>query len=374
MMRNFFCSTCTKAFLLVMLGVFAVACSNSNDDEDTPSDGSDNYTSMAVTGGVTNIKTRGATIKGYLNLDQTQQMLTTDFGIEYSTSSSFGYSSNKVEKQGYTGREFSVSLYDLTPGKTYYYRTYIHQLSGLYIYGETKSFKTLGIESEVKVKAGYGSVTIDGLAENYTIYLSQNENGPFEMYKMTDPYSFKIDGLTPGTTYYFYVEEYNTCSAKIKFTTKQLDLSGTSCTAVSKPNMAKYPAISGTITFTIKSNLGSQYKYGVYVEEDEYYYEQVEYATGNNPYTVTCKYQYRRTSNVFISIDSMEFLYKLMEKGDATNDDIKEFNALLDDTLMYGMPKYFKPFVEIEGERIFFGKSIAGGDGYNSSGSGSGKE
>ena len=140
--------------------------------------------------------------------------------------------------------------------------------------------------------------------------------------------------------------------------------------------MAKYPAISGTITFTIKSNLGSQYKYGVYVEEDEYYYEQVEYATGNNPYTVTCKYQYRRTSDVFISIgiDSMEFLYMLMEEGDATDDDIEEFNALLDDTLMYGMPKYFKPFVEIEGERIFFGKSIAGGDGYNSSGSGSGKK
>lgn len=357
---------------------------NSADNGDGGSDngnananaGSDNTTDMAVTGEVTDITTWGATIKGYINIDPTLVMLIQDFGVEYSIYESFspGYS-NYAEVSGYTGREFSVSLRDLTPNRTYYYRTYIHQVSGMYQYGKTLSFTTKEVNWEVS-DISYTKATISypypGLTyEVSNLYYSTSPDGTFTKYEYEDGNTMSdkiyygictIEGLQPNTTYYCYLQASYNRSPVVSFTTKAapFDLSAISVTYDYTPKYNSYRDrygrtvdlkwLSGTYTVKVTSNLGNQYKYGVEKEFDgTYYSNSVYYSTDtSSPYTIEV--------NVRCD-DRADELLDLLKSGWVSADEYDLLEAIIKDERQargYNNPyPYLHSFVEIGGERIY---------------------
>lgn len=399
-MRKFYDLCRTSAMHVLFLGVcLSVVCCSKDEDSETieqnvgigsdgnadgsgsanSNAGSGNTTDMAVTGGVTDITTWGATIKGYVNVDQTLAMLIQDFGVEYSVyeglSPNYSY---HAEVQGYTGREFSVSLRDLKPNTTYYYRTYIHQMSGMYQYGETLSFTTKDVYWEVG-DISYTRATISypypGLTfEVSNLYCSTSSDGPFTKYEYKDDWNGKVDdkiyygrctieGLQPNTTYYCYLQSssYNR-SPVVSFTTKDFDVSGFNVTYEYKPEYDSYKDrygrtvdlkwLSGTYTVKITSSAGNQYKYGV---EGEYtatsYRNFVFYSTDtSSPYTIEATIGY---------YNRVEELLDIIHSWEASDDEYDLLEALLKEELevrggLYADPyPNLYPFVEIDGERIY---------------------
>lgn len=381
-------------FMCICLSV----ASCSKDDDDIGNDaniGNGNTTDMAVTGRISQISTSSVTIKGYINIDQAWAMLIQDFGVEYSKDAGFSQSSHQ-SVPGYTGREFSVLLYDLDPNTTYYYRTYVHQLSGMYNYGETMSFTTKNIQlsvSDISYTQAYISSDEFPISwEIANLYYSTDADGPFTEYVYwNDSYhdkgwnntiyncSCELRGLEPGTTYYFYCQNSMYQSDTISFKTKELpfDLSGATVKYTYSPDINSYTTsygktidltwVAGTFTVNITSNLGDQYKYGAFAVQgtsgvfelhkrlDNYTIsDYLFYSTDtSNPYTVKFYYEAGWDSSRIVAIS------KLAQRGEATNAEIDELEILIDNLQYNYTTPYIQAFVEIDGELIFIGNTYS---------------
>ena len=388
MKRFFYLCRASAMYVFFVCACLSVVCC-SNDDDDDAVIGGGNTVDMAVTGGVSDITLSTAIIKGYINVDQTLAMLIQDFGIEYSTDANFdSYYSDYAKVSGYTGREFSVELFNLDPSTTYYYRTYVHQISGMYYYGKTLSFTTKAEAMELAVdNVSYTQAVVSYAHNNYkeaTFYYSTKADGPFAVYEYWDdryewyntisPGDLTIKGLEPGTTYYCYLISSGNKSETVSFTTKSLpfDLSGTSVQCSYKPEYNSYKDwygstvdltwLGGTYTVNITSNVGNQYKYGILaaktgsIEEfnlfktihpDENF---LFYSTNtSSPYKVqvTC------WAGAHVQIES---LLSRVKEGEASVDDYDELAYLLKE-LRYGgaIYPYIQAFIEIDGEQIYIG-------------------
>lgn len=405
-----------KCVAFAMIGLFGIAmasCSkddpvtnpeekqdeqNSNTGSSNPNVGSNNTTDMAVTGGVTYMNTGVVTIKGYINVDQTSLLLVEDFGIEYSTDAEFGSFSTKSEQvSGYTGREFSITLHAVKPNTTYYYRTYIHQISGMYQYGETLSFKTKNVSFTVSDIA-YTQATIKS-SESYlgsgmmngtyylrsTLYYSTKTDGPFSKYSIEfDQWGeYTITDLEPNTTYYCYlVASGGYTSDTFSFTTKALPFNrseiSVSCkyTPAYKSYYDRYYKrtvdltwLGGTYKVDITSSAGSQYKYGILgvkcnsIDEFKQYRKSPDenaliYSTSTgSPYTITATSSAGSEWWAYDYIERIDVLLELVKSGDASDDDYFELAQMLDD-LRYDSKTvypYIQAFIEIDGEKIYVG-------------------
>ena len=387
--------------LLAISLCFGFASCGSDEDEDNqivPSadTGKDNTTDMAVTGGVVSVSQFSAIVNGYINLDQSLVLLVQDFGVEYSTSSDFKNSFySKVP--GYSGREFTVELF-LRPNKTYYYRTYIHQISGAYVYGKTMSFNSSTVSLDIT--PSYSQATIEGngadlQSEDGHLYLSTSKDGPFEVYKYYgDDYWYNnkwvvqnmwlnittIKGLRPGKTYYCYYEwdrggSDNWKTDIVSFTTNSLDLSGVKVDHKYTPTYQSYVNqwgstvdvswVMGTHTFNITSNLGSDYKYGVFLilgnYKDKDYdlfkrefkgiEEYLRYPKGNNHNS----FELSVDQSGPYGVGRISTLIERALNGEAGYDEYKELELLLDEAKAKsaGSNLNISVFVEINGERIY---------------------
>ncbi|MCH5307412.1 MAG: fibronectin type III domain-containing protein [Prevotella sp.] len=385
------CRVSAMCVFFVCLCLSIVGCSK-DDGDGAPSSpngntGSDNTKDIAVTGSVEDITPQSASIKGYINVDQAQVMLIQDFGVEYSTSSSF-YGSSYAQVSGYTGREFVVWVDDLEPNTTYYYRTYVHQLSGLYHYGQTLSFKTETVKPTIS-DVSYTQATINAryIDEISTLYYSKSADGPFDKYEYLENTRYNgwqkssniyngykiIEGLEPGTTYYCYLASSGNRSETVSFTTKSLpfSLSGTTVACKYAPDYNSYVNqygrtvdlkwLSGTYTVTVTTDASKQYKYGILaisgissLDDFKLYRREVPldsyliYSTDTqSPYNIKAKY-------AAPGAERIGNLLKLVKSGEASDDDLYELDAIVEDAQSYA-PPYLQAFIEIDGERIYVG-------------------
>jgi hypothetical protein len=227
----------------------------------------------------------------------------------------------------------------------------------------------------------------------YNFYYSKTENGPYTKYSYLDDSKvvqtlcnnqFVVYGLTPGTNYYCYIVYEQKKSKVISFKTKDFDLSRVESSAVKRSIINSYIDRYGNkkdlswlgkkYTISITSNLGNSYKYGVFaikgVDEETlvryinspFEKDYIHYSTStSNPYVVSVN-NYPNTNNLWIDVayDNIEFLVELANSGDATSDDYDELEALLGavqmDTKGISDDVYIRAFVEINDERIYFGK------------------
>ena len=116
---------------------------------------------VAVTGGVYDLGTTCATLRGYANLNLLTGYSASEIRIGIQCDEDDGkeldkYDDNRAE--GVVGNEFNVTLQNLYPNRTYQYRAFVY-VNGIYHYGETKKFKTLGFTNF----ATAGNVTSPGI-------------------------------------------------------------------------------------------------------------------------------------------------------------------------------------------------------------------
>jgi len=236
---------------------FVESDDNGNDEDET-----------TVTGNATDITTYTAKITSWANI---LDNLSTDLkvGIIY-TSNGTPNKSNGTQKTVSTSSlgsdaKYTISLTGLVPATTYYYRSFVYQ-SGIWFYGNVKSFTTKGqgvelVSGEVTKLTCYsakisGAVSIDestqyrtlayGIcystdsiptANSTTLQASgKDQNGNF---------TCQLRALTGSTTYYYrsyaYVDNYLSYGPIRSFTTKDDDV-----------------VITGdidTTTYTVKSTL-----------------------------------------------------------------------------------------------------------------------
>ena len=376
-----------KLLIALMCSVLFVACDN-NPEPDPMETGSDNTKDMAVTGAVLNVSSGGATIKGYVNIDQNFIMLIEDYGIEYAVNEGF-YNASRVQVDGYTGREFTLSIGGLLPNTTYYYRTYVHQLSGLYNYGKTMSFKTNSIGLVVSnISYTKADICTDEYDEDeYTIYLSTTKDGNYSVYKIYGNYSYAtnryevidwfyagassvtLSALKPGTTYYCYFSSSRCSTDTVSFTTKALDLSGVKVESKYISTYTSYTDRFGrTVDLswlgekyecTFTSNLGSGYKYGVIATDDAA--DDLDMCKRSENVSDFCHYSsstsspYKLTINASVYTEGarLEHLLKLAFNGEADDDELSELDNVIYDVLRGISYRIIKPFIEKDGERIY---------------------
>ena len=387
----------------IVCGCLSIVSCSSDDDSDGDT-GSGNTTDMAVTGAASNITTSSASIKGYINIDQAMAMLIQDFGVEYSNNAEFATwgpnSAHYKEVPGYTGREFSVELYGLQPSTTYYYRTYVHQISGMYYYGKTQSFTTEDVnvtftvndvtytKANIYSPEGYGGSGGNGYFYNSTIYYSTKADGPFSQQRVewkhgTNGAYYTLSGLEPGTTYYCYlVSSEGYTSKTFSFTTKALpfDVSGITVKCKYTPFYNSYKDrkgstidlkwMGGTYTVTITSNVSNQCKYGIFalkgtLDEFKLYKQDTSnenylfYSTDtSSPYTVEATCWAGTEWWAYDNIAHIEYFLEGLSSGWGISDDEYEWLDSLVDQLLYEggiIYPYLQAFIEIDGERIYVG-------------------
>lgn len=373
-------------FFMFSLCFWFVSCGENEEKGDDL--GVNNTKDVAVSGGVQEMGSQYAVIMGFINVDQTTLMLVDEFGVQYSSSDNF-YDYEEQATNGYTGREFTVVLGGLKPNTTYYYRTYVRTLVNK-IYGETYSFTTDDIKIENKVRSlSYTRATIDTGHEQNQLFFSTKKDEKFEIYGYWDEYDnevttfygyIDVKGLKPNTTYYYYTKTF-VSGQEIKsdiqsFTTKALpiDLSNIVVNVSRKEDMVMMggedlKGLSGTLTFTITTNLASKYRFGLlaaYASGDNHflyiirrpdYMDYLTYADGtSSPIVLSKKYKNADDYMGREAIDSMIFLYEMNRKWGMTDDDWDEFYSLLRNIESSGAT-YMWPFIEIDGEQIFIGNA-----------------
>ncbi len=213
-------------------------------------DGGNDEDETTVTGNATDITNYTATISSWANI---LDNLSTDLkvGIIY-TQEGTPSKSNGTQKTVSTSSlgsdaKYTIQLTDLAPSTTYYYRSFVYQ-SGIWFYGNVKSFTTKGqgvelVSGEVTKLTCYsakisGAVSIDESTQYRTLKYgicystastptvnstrlqasSKDQDGNFTV---------QLRALTGSTTYYYrsyaYVDNYLSYGPIRSFTTKDDD-------------------------------------------------------------------------------------------------------------------------------------------------------
>jgi hypothetical protein len=222
-----------------------------NFDPTNPSDqhGSDNYTDVAVTGGVNNTTYSTASITCYVNVPNEGE--TYVVGIRYSTEEIITEDNSTTSKQVVTNatkgnHTYSFELNNLENDKKYYYQAFVELYSNeKYYYGETLSFApktinlTIGEAIDMGVSVKWASTNLgaeqpeeDG---NYYAYgeLEPKETYDYDNYKYADIESLgdnisgnkyfdaaaaKLGGKWRMPTYSEFLElKSNTKTEKVKY-------------------------------------------------------------------------------------------------------------------------------------------------------------
>ena len=214
-------------------------------------DGGNDEDETTVTGNATDITTYTATITSWANI---LDNLSTDLkvGIIY-TQEGTPSKSNGTQKTVSTSSlgsdaKYTIQLTNLIPSTTYYYRSFVYQ-SGIWFYGNVKSFTTKGqgvelVSGEVTKLTCYsakisGAVSIDEATQYQSLKYgicystdsiptvnstrlqasSKDQNGNFTV---------QLRALTGSTTYYYrsyaYVDNYLSYGPIRSFTTKDDDV------------------------------------------------------------------------------------------------------------------------------------------------------
>lgn len=237
-------------------------CGGSNDTgmNSDEYDNGKNKTDVAVTGGASGYGMAYARISGYVNLDKLPSSVKSkEIGIEYSSVSDMSDATHlqrKKTQQLLTGDVFVIGISGLTPGTSYYFRTYVLGDDDIYRYGETRSFTTKEITSnaviDCEVYPSYTSTDITYIIDSskptadaadlnqcmYYIAVSASKSRLTKdsiwhtIYESCDPKGNKatFEALAPNTKYYCcgYTSINGKCVlGDIKsFTTKQVTPSG----------------------------------------------------------------------------------------------------------------------------------------------------
>ena len=164
-----------------------------------------------TTGEATNITIEAVTLGGTIH--NSDELL--ECGIIYDTSSILS-SSNGTKMSTTSLSTFSITVSDLNPNTTYYYRAYV-VVDSEYKYGEVLSFKTI---KEVTVSTGSATnVTDNGATLSGTINNSDKSltcgiiyginsslsstSGMKKSTTSSGTYSIMVSDLNPNTTYYY---------------------------------------------------------------------------------------------------------------------------------------------------------------------------
>ena len=195
-------------------GNSSVIDDNSNGSSPGPDIGNTNMTDTVVTGGVVDLGTSSVTIYGYVNHDDSLDIL--DMGIVYGTESDATKLATTGKKApadsfdvGTNNRRFSVKITGLSPSTTYYYYAYAGQKTANDI--QTFTTKSLCPNSNHPhmVDLGLPSGTLwaccnvgASAPEEYGNYYSWGETQPKSEYDWNS-YQFRINTVSDiaGTEY-----------------------------------------------------------------------------------------------------------------------------------------------------------------------------
>lgn len=229
--------------------------------------GNDEY-ETTVTGNATDITNYTATISSWANI---LDNLSTDLkvGIIYTQEGTPSKNNGTQDTASVSSlgsdAKYTIQLTNLTPSTTYYFRSFVYQ-SGIWFYGNVKSFTTKGLDAELvsgevtkltcySAKIS-GAVSIDESTQYITLTYgicystdsiptvnstrlqasSKDQNGNFTV---------QLRALTGSTTYYYrsyaYVDNYLSYGPIRSFTTKDDDVVIT--------------GVIDTTTYSVKSTL-----------------------------------------------------------------------------------------------------------------------
>lgn len=124
------------------------------DPNPDPNFGADNFTDVAVTGGVDNVTATTATLFGYVNLSNEQLLMmgsSIEIGIEISKTESMENASKHVSKALTNNRKLTINVNELLPANRYFYRTYVVN-GGYTVVGSVLSFKTENVNVGITIK------------------------------------------------------------------------------------------------------------------------------------------------------------------------------------------------------------------------------
>ena len=185
----------------------------------------DSSANASVTLGATHISCISVVLSGKANLGKTTGA-DLKMGIMYSESSgvlpsnSVMVEATKIEAE----YNYSISISNLAPNTTYFYRSYVYQ-GGENTYGDIKSFTTKSVESLVKTydatEVGTTRATFNGMFDltdcqyssvDYGFYYSKGAtNNPNSWISFTNSYLYGTSGRgNNGNDYYLTVDYLNT--------------------------------------------------------------------------------------------------------------------------------------------------------------------
>ena len=296
-------------------------------------------------------------------LKSTMQMA---FYVVLSPVQSFDESKSFKNEGVIVGDSISYGFINLKPNTTYYYRVYQLNQAANFIYHDAVSFQTEGIVAEVK-GVQYTRATIVSAGE-FEVFLKRNGQQNFtqmipanssETYDKTFKDKCQLVGLLPGTTYQYYLSVNGSHTDTQTFTTKSLDLSGTS---VEAKGTQQYGGCKGTWKFTITSDLArklpqSKVRFGVAPQQNLYPGEGLETYSSNtsSPYNIIVNWKINGTKRAYYNWLAIEELELRINRGDVTEAEMVEYEAMIDEVFEDGVEVIQKPFVEIDNERVVLG-------------------
>lgn len=142
----------------LLLSVNFYSCNKDDNELSKPDDynediGKDNFTDLAVTGGVLQVSTSSCDFLGYININAaTSDASKLTFGVEVSRYENFKSPQRLKTTQLLNNREIRiVAKYEFYDDTDYYYRTYVYN-GKFYTYGQTLTFKTKKLINASKVE------------------------------------------------------------------------------------------------------------------------------------------------------------------------------------------------------------------------------
>lgn len=248
--------------------------------------------------------------------------------------------------------------------------------SGSFVYTDAVAVTTKDVAS-TNIKVSYGSATIsyNGYFEVYLDgyrYAEGKQDGNSTKWTVSFKDQVVIKGLDPGKTYKYCISVNGAKGKEVNFTTKSLDLSGT--TVQAKETTILDSEVHGTWDFTITSNLASllpnnKIRFGaanalLYDYVEEYEESFVEYLAGNEAYSSSTKSPYRVAHPWSIGYHTWEaedceavFSEVGMHIKDGTATEAEKavydyyVGVIIDQAYIWPV----RAFVEIDGERVYIG-------------------